>query len=687
MLPKDHSLLLSISIFIFCVLPFIYLPVTQDPELSLRYLVLSVFLTGVTLFYLYKANSSSIQQVSVLPIALFGGYVLFSAFTILRTINTGDGIYEWSKLLVCLITLILISIASRNNIKFHEKIPLLFTISTFFFSVFSMIQLMPLVIKTLFEGGVLDIGTLVTSTLSNKNFLAETLLVSLPFTIYSTITISNKLKYITGLVSLISLILILILQSAAVYLAAMFTAGFMILVLVIYRKKLGESPFRVFLTPKSIIIAFCTFSAIIILLTQLPSGKVEFSQLSIKWNAVTNYFQNPDSIFETNNDQNNNSVYDRLFLARNSIKMAAEHPVFGNGIANWKILLPKYGMYGNSFMSVGRLRYEHPHNDYLLVLCESGWVGLIFWVSFLVSLIYIAARKLQNGKNSSQKLLAFFSMASIVAFMVLSTLSYPKERFFTMMMLIVVSGLLVTNESDEKRNINLPPKTILFVCLLVLVAVSSIQFLRYRSEIYLFKALNHQKRSEFREMQNSLVKAESSFHSIDMTGTPLSWHLGQAYYYQGNHQMAFNKYKQAVLENPFHMQALNDLGALYEAQGKHEDALSCFNRVFEINSDFPDTKMNMAALYFNTGDVEKAYVILKTHIYKHTPKWREDMKIILLSKAEKMVQSNQDTALADLLNVKLSKNPNFLMSVFFEAEKDSISFEDGLHRLERSRNK
>ena len=104
---------------------------------------------------------------------------------------------------------------------------------------------------------------------------------------------------------------------------------------------------------------------------------------------------------------------------------------------------------------------------------------------------------------------------------------------------------------------------------------------------------------------------------------------------------------------------------------------------FAINPNFPDTKLNMVAYYFNTGEVEKSYDILKNHLYKYSPKWRDDMKIVLFSKAEKIVQTNQDTALANLLNKKLSANPNFLMSVFFEAKKDSISFEERLSQLSK----
>lgn len=683
MFRKDLSPLQFISIFLFGVLPLVYAPVTQDPELSLRYLVFSVFLTFVTSFFLFRTSGTSKHTVSIIPIALFSGFVLFSVFSLSKTINTGDGIYEGSKLIICLVLLVLITIGSGNNIKFQENIPFLFSISALIFSVFSMIQLFPL-LKNTFVGSIpFHIGTGIVSTLSNKNFLAETLLISLPFSIYSMLTLPNRLKYVAGATSVISLMLIVVIQSAAVYFSLGVTAIFMFIILIIYRSSLRESGLQIFLKPRFIIISSCIVISVFVTIVMMPSNKIDYTQLSIKWKAITNYFQQPAGIFESNDEQNNNSVYDRLFLARNSLHMASEHPVLGNGIANWKILLPKYGMYGNSFMSVGRLRYEHPHNDYLFVLCESGLAGLLFWVAFLISLVFISLNKIRNAKNSKQKMLLFFSIAAIISFMLLSLFSYPKERFFTMMMLLVIGALIISSESKEKSEIHIKTKSVLLMCLIMLSAISIIHFMRYRSEVYLFKAMQQQKKSYFRSMQNDLIKAESVFHIVDLSGTPLSWHSGQSYYYQGNHKLAFNKYLQASLENPYHMQVLNDLGALYEEQGNHSAALSYFNRVFDINPDFPDTKMNMVAYYFNTGHVEKAYDVLNKHRYKHSPKWKDNMKIVLLAKAEKFVQTNQDTALADLLNKKLSKNKNFLLTMLAEAQKDSIRFEERLSQIKK----
>ncbi|MBL0340332.1 MAG: hypothetical protein IPP71_05025 [Bacteroidetes bacterium] len=61
------------------------------------------------------------------------------------------------------------------------------------------------------------------------------------------------------------------------------------------------------------------------------------------------------------------------------------------------------------------------------------------------------------------------------------------------------------------------------------------------------------------------------------------------------------------------------------------------------------------------------------------------MKIILLSKAEKQVQSTQDTLLADLLNKRIKYNPNYLMSIYSEALRDSITFEKKLKNFKVNR--
>ncbi|HMT29994.1 MAG TPA: O-antigen ligase family protein [Bacteroidia bacterium] len=670
-----------IFIFLFGMMPFLYLPITQDPELSLRYFVFSLLLTGTGLFLLKKPFLYQLKPLQTPVVIAFGSYSFFSGLSLIHTLNTGDGIYEFTKIMLGLFFLLLLLLLSQKHQSPLLKIPGYLTFSCLVFSVFGITQLLPIVIDSLQNGTPFTVLNNVSSTLSNKNFFAETLLMLFPFVVYTMLTHTGWIRWISAVSMFISFLLIVIIQSASVYIAFIFAFLVTGILLITFRKYFIHSQISKIYKTRTIAITIISIVVIPVALIALFPEKIDYHQLSKKWKAANDYLREPEKIFEKDNQKNNNSLYDRLFLARNSFKMIQEHPLAGNGLANWKILYPKYGLYGNSFMSTGRLRFEHPHNDYLFILCESGIAGLLSWLLFLSLIIYYAIKNIKENENEKIKLLMIFIISAVVSFAVTGLFGYPKERFFTMMILISASILVVSFRTVNSKNQEFKSTGIVTSLLLLLIPIAWIQFQRYQSEIYLQSAFIFQKKSNFGGMQRMLKKAENPFHAVDLTATPLSWHIGQSYYYQGNHQKAFEQYLLASRVNPYHMQVWNDLGALYEEQKNHAKALECFNRVFAMNPDFPDAKMNMVAYYFNTGEVDKAYDILKNHLYKFTAKWRDDMKIILMAKAEKYVQVHQDSTLAALLNKRLASNPNYFLGVFAEAEKDSITFEASLARL------
>jgi O-antigen ligase len=110
----------------------------------------------------------------------------------------------------------------------------------------------------------------------------------------------------------------------------------------------------------------------------------QVDSVSRKMQVIPAYLDNKE-LFQRNNPANNNSVFERLLLWRNTVKMIEENPVTGAGIGNWKILLYKYGIYRHRFYQFGPgLHYEHPHNDYLLMMAECGLVGILLFILFLV---------------------------------------------------------------------------------------------------------------------------------------------------------------------------------------------------------------------------------------------------------------------------------------------------------------
>ncbi|MBL7916371.1 MAG: O-antigen ligase family protein, partial [Bacteroidia bacterium] len=575
-----------VLIILFLCFPFVYLPYTTDPEITLRYLCLAGLLlyisialtTSKTLNFKYLQNPIAL---SVLAYGLIAGVAVF------RSVNTGDGFYEFCKILTMVLLFFLMSVLLSGKKDSFKHLCMAITGGILIFNGIALIQVLPLILDSIENSTIFSVGDKVHSTLSNKNFYAETLLLSIPFICYNFIN-SHKWKRTMSFVALISsLLYIIILKCVAVYIGLAFMV-LLFLIWIIYLRKNTREPLIPLLSARKTGVALILGFTIVISAFYLFKDKFHYEDIKVKIAAIGHFATHPEMIFKEEHSLNNNSVYDRLFLARNSLKMFAENPVLGNGLANWRIYFPKYQLFGNSYWAYGKLRYEHPHNEYLFMLAETGVVGLLCWLMIL----FFTFRALLKGYKSAitfdEKIKIATLATGIISFALLSFFGYPKERFFSLMIFIILIATVAANYCKVKNVDSRPSYSATFSIFIIVVTafISFIHFQHFKSEIHLRNALDAQLKKDLPEMQFQATKATNAFHQLDITGTPIEWYIGHALYHQNNHKQAYTHYKKAAAQNPWHMQVLNDYGALEEERGNHTVALEMFNRVQSINPDF-----------------------------------------------------------------------------------------------------
>jgi O-antigen ligase len=661
---------------VFILLPFAFADITEDPELQLRYLLLSISLTVFSFILIFKKQ----LLFSNLRNPIFSGYlilVFIIAVGISGSINKGEAIYIVCKLLTGLFYFMLLSsfIQKKNNLA--ELVSVLISISVLIFTLFAIPQLVELIIQSQNSGNEFTITNYLSSTLSNKNFFAETLLLSLPFCFYNIFKQLRRIRLLGIISSAVALILILLLQSAAVYagLAVMLTV--ILFFSFVYRTQFAAGSYRRLFRIKNLLIVssavFVIGLTFIIVLLNSPGN----NQFEKKWSAIKLYITAPEKIL-TNSPLNSNSVHDRILLARNSFKMFKEHPLIGNGTGNWRIIFPKYGFNNNYFFGTGKIRFEHPHNDYLLLLTENGIAGLICWLFILIAGIYCCI-KLIHKVDAKEKILFLLIAAAIISFMTVSLFSYPRERFFSMILLLTCLAIISAYQNSVHQYNSL--KKINLVMLPCIILVTVVQLINYRSAYYFHKSLKYKMAGNFGGVERMANKSQSFFHPLDATGTPVSWYIGQAAYWQGDTAEALRQYKVAAQQNPLHIQVLNDLAAVYESRGEHEKALHLLNKVLSISPQFDEALLNLIAVHFNSGKVDIAYKELVSFPHKHLRKWTENAKMILLIKAQNHVRATRDTILMNNINKHLMRNNRFLVNVFEKSVKEKIPFEEELNKL------
>ena len=370
-----------------------------------------------------------------------------------------------------------------------------------------------------------------------------------------------------------------------------------------------------------------------------------YKWLNSKMKVFSEYISNPALLSETR-IENNNSVFERLMLWRNTGHMIGDHPWTGVGLNNWKILNPTYGISGTQYINSGMIYYEHPHNDYLLIWAEQGIFGLLIYLVSFLFIFYLTIRSLKTSERPTQ-LFLLFVLCSIIAFMVMSLFSYPRSRFYSMLILMINFSLILTfvQETKTKRISN--KFVACCICLLMGFSIFA-SYNRLSGEVHMKKLLLAQQQNNFARMIREADKATSWFFPMDLTSTPISWYKGMAYFYSKNIPEAKEMYQNALLVNPNHLRILNDLGTSYEQSGEKEEAIQIYKRALVITPQSVEVNLNLSAVYYNLRNIDSSFYFIDK-VYKLPLSWKEEqdyikfLNVILYAKAYLYLNQTADS--------------------------------------------
>ncbi len=253
-----------------------------------------------------------------------------------------------------------------------------------------------------------------------RNLWSSSLMLLLPFSLY--VAFKNK-SYIAIFASILLIVNIICLQTRSVYLAIIIATT----VTVLHNKKL-----LIFLAI-GVIACFCMFDR----LKDTGSLKLRFT------------------------------------VWTHSAKVFAKDPILGVGAGNWKVITPQYGDGFGNFKG----HHRRAHNDFLEVFVETGiFGGLAYIALFVVALRYTC--------RARDRILALTMRFGIISYMVFAFFSFPKERAFHSMIVLVMIGLLVKDYPIRKAWIeNRSIKTFVF-CFAIISFALFVNIQRYRTELY-----------------------------------------------------------------------------------------------------------------------------------------------------------------------------------------------------------
>jgi O-antigen ligase len=90
-----------------------------------------------------------------------------------------------------------------------------------------------------------------------------------------------------------------------------------------------------------------------------------------------------------------------------------DFPVVGTGFGTYELAYRRYQP-----QSLGRILYEHAHNDYLQMLAETGWIGFALWVAFFVFFLVCVIYKWFKNRAPDSIAMGAGGIASTVSILV-----------------------------------------------------------------------------------------------------------------------------------------------------------------------------------------------------------------------------------------------------------------------------
>jgi O-antigen ligase/lipoprotein NlpI len=663
-----------VGLLLFAVFPFLHTSYSAEPENNIRYLAFAFVLILASILLLLAGKKSRYSN-SGTPLSLWmlAGTII-SMLSVFFSMHTGEGIYEVSKWILHVAGFFFWLILFRQSGSVFQLLISGLLLSCSLFLGYALVQCIPH-LNEMINGKFFRVNDFLFSTFSNKNFFGETLLLMLPFLLSGFFLLRGYLKFLSALCLAGCLLMLILIQSLAVIIALLIAT---ITVLLLLKKYLTEPGLKI-----NTRVAL-SFSAVVLITAMLLYQSGSVREYTWKFRTAYSYFQNPERMAISDHSVNDNSIYDRLLLTKNSLQLFSEYPVTGCGIANWRILFSNYSVGGSPFLESGRLRYEHPHNDYLFLLCEMGIAGLIAWTGLLITALLLIRNKLRD-RNAPRniRLLLILMAGGIVSFMVISLFSYPRERFYSLFLLMLM--LALTSHLTRKQHTRpvFIPRIYVLLLLLLLSSFTWMHAIHVKSDLLLRLGQNRQLHKDFPLMLRYVQQAKNPLFPLDITSTPLNWYEGMAYYYLGDTLAAERSYQKASEENPYHLHVWNDLGSVYEKQKRYSEALQSYYHVLDINPKYYPAHYNISVVHFKTGQSDSALWYLDRYPHQNFKPYKVLLSEVLAYAVGQYAQKQGDTALVNLLNDKIATDYYFLNKQYVEASRNQTVFIENLVKLKQ----
>ena len=560
------------------------IPNIYDKFLIARYIATAIGLAILFLFSLFSKKRWLVPHTQVfLPYLLI---TVLCCCSILWTTNTAETVYTASTVVMgFLITLVGYTLCTHDPMTFRKTLWVSAAVILVFYLLFALVQLFRI------EDFSFDQLYHVIGINGHKNLLSIMLFVLSTF-LLSAIPYTNHiiLKILPMALFVLAMVMIILLKSRAVWLSA--TVALMLFgLLVLFHLKKPNFSKRVKTTTlvTAVVLAFI------------------FLTLGLRWFAHRSVPHTAEKSEVEYNPLSTSSLVERCQLWEKTYHIADNHPLLGCGTGNWLIHFPDAGLEGLYRADVWNVNFTKPHNEYLGILSENGYIGLFLYIVFLVSLIVLSFFTLCETQSRKAFLFGALVLCVFTGCCVNALFDFPNSRIEHLLWSSIFMALLFHLITQDKPRVLGKAWNVLFLLLsLMMIIIGGFRLYGERKSFALQQAMS---RNDWNTMERHSREAISPFYTVNALGLPLHWYQGKALKRMGKPQ-AIEAFRKAHHHSPYCKENLNDLG-LEEYHTAHdlEQAEFYLKEAIRISPNYLYPYFNLAYTYLQENDSEKAKAV------------------------------------------------------------------------------
>ncbi len=462
------------------------------------------------------------------------------------------------------------------------------------------------------------------STFINRNFFAEFIVCTLPFSSYLMLRARTGL-YILFFASTLALHTVALLATGtrSALVSLLLFAALLPFILYACRKQLARAD----LSNRQCSAIAVVFVGMFLILGSIPTWNPQITEGSGPISPFERAFGRAATIAHAEEyTQGSFSIRSKMWLA--TAHMIAAHPVSGVGAGACEVHISQYQD------SAQLLETDYyPHNEILQLLAEYGVVGWAFLLGLVGYLLWAAYRtwRLPAGLDGSEKPLRAFTLASLLMLLLVSNAGFPWRLASTSALFAL--GLSILMASDARLAAGNPVKwTKLQPC-----SERLRQWMMWGVGFSTLLALYISFQAA--ECESKLTRALKVALTISRSVNPLdpSWEPAKAQLLQWT--------AEGIAINPHYRKLTPAIADELARWGDWQDANWIWESVAASRPFIPGITANLARGYIHTGDLKKAQESLeKTQILQPTAPSTANLRILLLSREDRMEEASSQLA-------------------------------------------